>query len=140
MQLNEDLTFAVTGKNVASLSFPANGYFQTLYLNGNQLAGNGAYSVVTFSANPIFSVNGNDARFKLTLTGNVASSTLSGAAAGNIITFIIVQDGTGGRSFTWPGTVLGAIPVGLAAGQVTVQSLIFDGTNAYPIAPGAMYP
>lgn len=116
------------------------GYFSNLYLNGAALAANSTFSSVTFSTNPSFNSAGNNSVFKMTLTGNVLSSTLAGAVAGNFITFILAQDGAGGRTFAWPGNVLGATPVGLSASQVTVQTFVYDGSNAYPVAPGAMYP
>ena len=138
---NADVLPSSTGKNLGSNSQEWILHASNIYLNGNALAAQAnTFSVVTFSATPTFSVGGNNAAFKITLTANVVSSSLSGAVAGNVITFLIVQDGTGGWTFTWPTNVLGAIPVGGAASQVTLQSFFYDGTNAYPVAPGSIYP
>ncbi|KPJ89943.1 MAG: hypothetical protein AMJ53_15245 [Gammaproteobacteria bacterium SG8_11] len=41
---------------------------------------------------------------ELTLTGDV-TITFSNVAAGRSVTLCLIQDGTGGRSITWPGTV-----------------------------------
>ena len=65
----------------------------------------------------------------MTLTGNVTLS-LSNAKAGQDITFVFTQDGTGGWSVTWPA---GTIPVGpapsIAASAVSVFHAGCDGTN-----------
>ena len=92
-------------------------------------------NTVTFSATPTF-----DARLgntqKITLTGNVTSSTLSNAATGEHINFLICQDGNGSRTFTWPTNVKGGMTIGSTASKCSAQSFIFDGTNAYALSPG----
>lgn len=56
---------------------------------------------VAFSATPTF--NGSLCNiFVMTLTGNVTSSTFTGIAAGDQTAFILKQDGTGSRTFSWP--------------------------------------
>src|SRR5712671_3724479 len=65
----------------------------------------GSLTTATFSATPTFDAS-TAASFKLTLTGNVTSSTLSNAVAGEPISFEICQDGTGGRTFVAPTNVL----------------------------------
>ena len=40
--------------------------------------------------------------FDLTLTGNVTSSTLINTSAGQLLLFIVSQDATGARTFSWP--------------------------------------
>lgn len=92
-------------------------------------------TVVSFSSTPTFNAALGNV-FKLTLTGAVTSSTLSNATAGQFLLFQIIQDATGGRTFVWPTTVKGAIPVSTVANAVTVQLFYFDGTFAYPVAPG----
>lgn len=70
----------------------------------------------------------------MTLTGNVTSSSFSNAvaAAGEEVTFIITQNGTGGFTMAWPAAV---VPVGiapqpsLAAGSVSVFKATIDGSG-----------
>lgn len=92
-------------------------------------------NTVTFSATPTF-----DARLgntqKITLTGNVTSSTLSNATAGEQINFLICQDATGNRTFAWPSNVKGGMTIGATASKCSAQTFIFDGTNAYALSTG----
>lgn len=92
---------------------------------------------VAFSATPGFVGLGQIEHFDMTLTGNVTSSTLSmaGVPLPALITFTIRQDGVGGRTFVWPGNVLGASVVGGGANQVTTQTFYWDGANARAIGP-----
>jgi hypothetical protein len=91
----------------------------------------GGLTSVTFSATPTFDAS-TSSMFKLTLTANVTSSTLSNAIAGQQLSFEICQDATGGRTFAQPGNVLGWITPSTAASTCTVQAFWFDGTNAQP--------
>ena len=70
---------------------------------------------------------------KVTLGYSSVPSSLTGAVAGEAIDFIICQDGTGGRTFSWPSNVQAPPPVDMAAGACTYHSTIFDGTNAVPL-------
>lgn len=92
-------------------------------------------NVVPFSSTPTFDASLGNTQ-KITLTGNVTSSTLSNAAVGQTINFLICQDATGGRTFTWPTNVLGGMTVGPTASKCSAQTLLFDGTNAYALSPG----
>jgi hypothetical protein len=94
---------------------------------------------VIFSATPTFDctqVNG-PVEFFIILTANVTSSTLLPNFAGQIVTFRIKQDATGGRTFVWPTNVKNPPSIGLAPNQVTNQAFVMgsDG-NAYPISSG----
>lgn len=92
-------------------------------------------NTVAFSATPTFDASlGNNQ--KITLTGNVTSSTLSNAAAGESINFVICQDGSGSHTFTWPTNVKGGMTIGSTASKCNAQNFIFDGTNAYAISAG----
>jgi hypothetical protein len=91
-------------------------------------------TTVTFSATPTFDA-GSFSAFFMTLTGNVTSSTISGMVKGQLVTFVITQDGTGGRTFAFPATVKGAFPVNPTAGSTSVQTFIFDGSNFQPYTP-----
>jgi hypothetical protein len=82
----------------------------------------------TFSATPTFTWDrGDPLTFVLVLTGNVTSSTFDmtiAAPRGAHFKFVIIQDAVGGWTFAWPGICKGALPVGGAAKQITVQTFI----------------
>jgi hypothetical protein len=91
----------------------------------------------SFAATPVFNA-GTAAMptFTMTLTGNVTSSSVTNASGGQIITFVITQDGTGGRTFAWPPNFRGAAPIAPDATLVSVQSFVYDGTNWRANGPG----
>lgn len=100
-------------------------------------------AVVAYVAAPAFPASATVGSFKITLTGNVTSSTLTGATAGQLIVFEIIQDATGGRTFVWPTNVKNAMSItGQAAGanEVSTQMFYYDGTNAYAVGPGLVSP
>jgi hypothetical protein len=85
---------------------------------------------VTLSTTPAFDASQCNA-FSLTLgSTTVTSSTLLNAKAGQNLTFTIVQDATGGRSFVWPTNLSSVCSVNPAAHTSTAVTAIFDGTNA----------
>lgn len=84
---------------------------------------------VAFSATPTFDAGITD-NFKMTLTGNVTSSTLTGAEAGHQLSFEICQDGTGSRTFAWPAQMAGAIAITATAGVCTTEIFEYDGATA----------
>jgi hypothetical protein len=92
---------------------------------------------VSFSAAPAFDAN-KASTFKITLAGGIASSTLSGAASGQLLNFIICQDGAGNHSFQWPSNVKGGMIVGTAASKCSAQTFVFDGTDAYAVSSGVV--
>lgn len=75
------------------------------------------------------------------LTGDVTSSTLSGIVQGNLYTFIITQDSTGGWVFTWPAMVLNATPVDQGPSTMTIQTFVAIANNGplLPIGPATYY-
>lgn len=83
---------------------------------------------VTFSSTPIFDATKGNA-FQITLTGDVTSSTLSNATAGQFIFFTITQDGTGGHTFAWPSNFQNAPTVVSTASKATNVVGFYDGTN-----------
>lgn len=96
-------------------------------------------STVTFSATPVFNASAFlSPVFKITLTADVTSSTISNPTSGQRITFIIVQDGTGGHNFAWPTNTKGSSNIGGNAGEVSVQSFVYDGTNWRADSPGSV--
>lgn len=64
--------------------------------------------------------------FQLLLTGNVASSSLVNTYTGEEITFLIQQDGTGGRTFAWPANVLNPGTVDAGANNTSMQKFKAD--------------
>src|SRR5579864_4170461 len=99
--------------------------------------------VVGFSATPAFPVSTQVQHFKITLTGNVTSSTLTiggGVIAPALIVFEIVQDGAGAHTFAWPANVLAAPVVNAGAGETTSVMCYYDGTNAIAVTPGMVNP
>jgi hypothetical protein len=94
---------------------------------------------VAFSATPTFTAT-LASKFKITLTGNVTSSTLAGPIADQILIFEITQDGVGGHTFAWPANVLNPNPIAgaaLAAGKRFTQMFQWDSTTskAVPLGP-----
>ena len=91
-----------------------------------------AVAAVTFSATPTFTATSQDQLFTMTLTGNVTGSTLvmTGLPTPSLVSFELTQDGTGGRTFSWPMNVLGAVAPTLAPNAVSLQHFVWDGTNA----------
>lgn len=63
--------------------------------------GGGGINIVNFSVTPVFDLSQGTTQF-IRLTGNVTSSTVTNPLNGQVYTFVIEQDGTGGRSFVWP--------------------------------------
>ena len=85
---------------------------------------------VTLSASPVFDASECNT-FTLTLGSTpVTGSTLSNAKAGQSLTFILIQDSTGGRAFVWPTNVQRACTVTSTAGASTVVTAVYDGVNA----------
>lgn len=74
--------------------------------------------------------------FQVTLNGNVTSSTVVNATPGQIVTFVIIQDGTGSHTFAWPSSMTGAAPIDPTPNITNVQSFVAraDGTLR-PLTP-----
>jgi hypothetical protein len=73
----------------------------------------------------------------ITLTGNVTSSSFTNGAAGKLYTFIICQDGTGGRTFAWGAAWHGAMTVGSTLSLCSAQTFAaLNTTTLYAVAPG----
>jgi len=103
----------------------------------NQSGGGGGgatfgYVSTAYSATPVFTPNPvGSCTFAITLTGNVTSSTFTfaGLSAGAIFNFAIKQDGTGGRTFSWPAIALGTQIISTTANQTNVQNFVWNGVN-----------
>lgn len=117
------------------------------WLPQNQIGGGGGaslgYVVTTFSATPVFTPSPvGSCGFQITLSGNVTSSTFntSGLSAGQLFKFIVIQDNTGGRTFSWPSQCAVKPIIGGAANQTSVQSYIWNGTQLIPDSLVVIYP
>jgi hypothetical protein len=98
----------------------------------------GGMTTVTFSATPTFDASVSSA-FKITLTANVTSSTLSNAVAGEPLAIEVCQDATGGRTFVPPANVGGWTTIPGAALSCTMQFFMFDaGGTAQPVWVGSL--
>jgi hypothetical protein len=92
--------------------------------------------VISFSTTPVFDASLGSA-LKLTLTGDVTSSTLTGATAGQTVTLIICQDSTGGHAFQPPATLQWSAVTITAGNYCIAESFLFDGTTGYYLGPVA---
>lgn len=94
--------------------------------------------VVAFLFNAVFNAlnTAGIISFEMTLTGNLTVPTLINVTAGQLITFMFIQDGTGGRVVTWPGNVLGGPVVDPTPGAISIQMYLVRSTgNLYPVGP-----
>jgi hypothetical protein len=91
--------------------------------------------VLVYNANEVIDASLGNA-FELTLTGNVGAASFNNVQAGKVYTFILIQDGTGNRVWTWPGNIIGAEAPNTVPGSITTQSFISRANgNLYPIGP-----
>jgi len=93
-------------------------------------------NVVAFSATPVFDASLGDTQ-EITLTGNVTSSTLVNTSPGQVVKFIIHQDGSGAHTFVWATSLSafgGTIDPGVSA--TSIQSFLIDASNTpHPYTP-----
>lgn len=72
----------------------------------------------------------------VTLTGN-STSTFSNGSLGGFYTFIICQDSTGSRTFSFPSGFHGAMTIGSNANECSAQTFFATATNVlYAVTPG----
>ena len=71
---------------------------------------------------------------KVTLTGN-ATFTINNPISGTTYTLVLIQDGAGNRTVTWPGTLVwqgGAAPtLTTTGGKADIITLVWNGTGYY---------
>lgn len=76
--------------------------------------------------------------FKTTLHGDVTAATFTNMVPGNLYTFIIVQDGTGGWEFHWGANVHNGTMVKHKANAQTIQTFVADENGAlHAVSAGA---
>lgn len=81
--------------------------------------------------------------FKTTLTGDVARPGIENMEPGNLYTFIVVQDATGGHSLLpWPPLGMhNATAIDLDPNSTTIQTFVADeARNLWAIGPATYYP
>ena len=82
-----------------------------------------AITIVPYATSVTFNA-GTSAQFDLTLTGDVASSSLINATDGQLLAFIISQDGSGGHSFAWPTNVVSPGTICPFANSTSIQFFV----------------
>jgi hypothetical protein len=135
--LDQFLTGAkpITGLNVAG----------NVTISGTLTAGNipgiipTGVVLVSYSSSPTFDAS-RGLEFKITLTGNVASSLfINGTIGPSIIVFRIVQDGTGGRTFIWPANVRNGGTINSDANGRSMQAFAVDTDGSLDATGPMMY-
>lgn len=97
-------------------------------------------NVVAFSATPTFDASLGSIQ-QITLTGNVTSSSIINLTAGQELTFLIIQDATGGHTFAWPAGMHGPMTIGGNASKSSVQQFLSTTTAAsglYAVTSGVI--
>jgi hypothetical protein len=72
--------------------------------------------------------------FRTTLTGDVTSITTPDTVQGNLYTFIIQQDATGGHAFPWSADFLNPSPINPNPNGLTVQTFVMGTANLIAIS------
>jgi hypothetical protein len=68
----------------------------------------------------------------MTLTGNITFNTVNNIASGDSATFVLIQDGTGGRTLTSNMRFAGGTKtLSTAANSQDIISLFYDGSTYY---------
>jgi len=94
--------------------------------------------VVPWSAAPVFPGD-TYTTFRITLAGDVTGATMPNTVQGNLYTFIIFQDTTGGHLFTWPTNISNATPVNPKPNGGTVQTFVRGLSSLVPIGPATWF-
>lgn len=76
--------------------------------------------------------------YEVTLTLNVTLSNFAGAVG--YYAFVILQDAVGSHTFAWPSGFVNAATVSPTASGSLTQVFLWDGTKAYAISPGMVFP
>ncbi len=82
-----------------------------------------AYEVLPFAPTPVFDATQFDS-FEMTLTGDVTASNCPSIKEGQLLTFVIIQDSVGGRTFAFPANIVNPLPVASAPNTISVQSFL----------------
>lgn len=97
-----------------------------------------ALQSVSYSATPTFEPAFGQyvIQFACTAAGGAVSPVLSGIGAGNLVTLIIVQNGTTACNFNWPSNIHGVGTVSSTLSSINVQQFVVshNGSDAYAVS------
>ena len=85
-----------------------------------------AMAAMSFTSTPVFPA-GSYGYFTMTLTNNVTSSSITGGTNGQLITFDLCQNGSGGFTFAWPTNYTNPPVVSVAANACTIATAFYNG-------------
>lgn len=127
--------FSSTGALTTNLLLTAN---SGVVVTGGTVNSSRGFSSVEYNAGNAgtsLTINfNNGANQRTTLTGN-CTFTFINPVAGSMYKLKLIQDGTGGRTVTFPGTVLwagGVAPtLSTAGGAIDIVTFYYDGTNYF---------
>lgn len=134
----------------AVLLTPAGGTAVTQTINSNVIIVgnltvdgtiNFSFAMATVPINaghPVFNGTNGLGQF-LVLTQDVASSTAINQPKGIPVTFVLKQDGTGGRAMVWPAGFVNPPAINPAPNGATIQSFIFAPDGNYYAVGGASW-
>jgi|SRR5580692_3889983 hypothetical protein len=122
------LTFGPAGSPRTGNVVTASGDYNSLQISG------AAYNA-TFSATPTFDLSQGTIQ-TITLSGTVTGAFLMNQINNLWYQFLICQDAVGQHSFTWPGTVHGAMSVGLTQNKCSLQVFLANGGQLYAVSTG----
>jgi len=107
-------------------------------LFGGRPAPQWARSSVTCSAAPNFDLKAATA-FDITLCATPATATVSNVSLvdGKIVSFLICQDATGSKVFTWPADMFGTADIPTMPARCLAQSFMVAGTQLWAVSTGA---
>jgi uncharacterized membrane protein YbhN (UPF0104 family) len=105
-------------------------YFQPLPPAGPRSGA--VVNALAFSPTPIFDGSEGDIQ-SMVLTGDVNSSSLVGAQAGQRVRFRIIQDAAGRHRFAWPANTVGAPAVNQGPRTETDWTCLYDGSRCQPV-------
>ena len=127
---------AISSAVITTSSIDSSAIGSTIPASGSFTSLAGALQAVTFSSTPAFAASSYD-YFTMALSGNVTSSTITGATTGQTITFNICQNGTGqvvngqtvGFTFAWPASYPNAPVINPILNACTIVSAFYNGSN-----------
>lgn len=126
MQMMATKGFVVNDTNIATLASVLSALLTTADIRPNMV-------LLAFASTVVCNV-GTSLGFEIPLNGNV-TLTVTGAQIGDEVTFVFIQDGTGGRTVTWPSNFFGALQPDPHLGFTSSQQFKVE-TNGNFIAVG----
>ena len=123
-----------TGLDLGAPSQRWDGFFKDINVTGTITPVPNLVSIAS-SSNPVFD-GSTGTTFLMTMTSNVATSSVANLVPGQRYVFILVEDGTGGRTFTWPPGTRGGMVVDTTASAYNVQEMVFDGSILVSVSSG----